>query len=250
MSEYMSFEQTAAALNVDGDALKRMVADGEIRAFRDEGQTGFKQEDVERLKGVLASEPVIIPPVEAASEDLLDGDLETVLNIEGLGEINIEEELEAASRAPAESLIESEDVAEVEEDTFVVVEDSESDLSADTIAHQTDNLPSDTISVDDDTSPEEDTFVLTEEDIGDETESLALLGETSTVMEGDDEGFPSTPGADEAGFASGPSDYSEDSADMITTGLLLVTILAMIVGLFACIGLITNSSNPVMDLLQ
>ncbi len=249
MSEYMSFEQAAAALNVDSDALKRMVADGEIRAFRDEGRTGFKQEDIERLKGVLSSEPVIIPPAEGEGEDLLEGDLETVLNIEDLGEINIEEELEAASRAPVEPLIESEEAPGLEEETFVVVEDSESDLTADTIAHQKDDLPSDTISIDDDTSPEEDTFVLTEEDIGDETESLALLGETSTVMEGDEDTLPRPPRAEGAGFVTGPTAYSEESTDMVTTGLLVATILAMIVGLFACIGLITDSSNPVLDLL-
>ncbi len=255
MSDYINFDEAAKALELDADGLKRMVAEGEIRAFRDSGETVFKPEDVERLKSALGAQPIIIPPTSGSDDiGLLDDELETVLNIEGLGEINIEEELEAASNPNItldnEATVIGEFEDDDEEETFVVIEDDEpSSVFADTVA-STGSTTRDTITLEEDTSVDDNTLMLTEDDIGDETESLELLTETSTVME-EEQSVPGMGEAEGFGFATTPSHRgaSADRPDPLGSGLLIATALVMLVGLCVCIGIITGNSNPIIDLL-
>ncbi len=249
MSEYVSFEEAEGLLEIDEESLKRMVAEGEVRAFRTEGRTAFKREDIERLKEAMAAEPIIVPPGEG-SDALSEDELETVLNIEGLGEIDLGEEIEAARpKAEVES---PPGEAEEEEDTFVVVEESSSaDAPSDTTASEP--LAKDTITIEDETAVEveEETFVLSEADIGDETESLELLGETSTVMEEAEEAAPAAGEAASAEFVQS-ADYpgaEAGPADRVYVGMLVATVVVMAVGLFACLGLIFEMSNPLLSLL-
>ena len=249
MSEYVSFEEAEGLLNIDEESLKHMVAEGEVRAFRTEGRTAFKREDIERLKEAMAAEPIIVPPGEE-SEAVSEDELETVLNIEGLGEIDLGEEIEAITRPDAE--VESPlGEAEEEEDTFIVVEEPEpGGAPSDTVAPEP--PARDTVTMEDETAVEEETFVLSEADIGDETESLELLGETSTVMEGAEKAAPEPGEAASAEFVRSAAYPGVDAglADRVYVGLLVVTVIVMAVGLFACLGLIFEMGNPLLDLLS
>lgn len=49
--EFVSFEKALRDLKLQSEELKRMVSEGEIRAFRDGPSMKFKREDVEVLRG-------------------------------------------------------------------------------------------------------------------------------------------------------------------------------------------------------
>ena len=48
--EFLSFEKVLKELKLKEEELKRLVSEGEIRAFRDADKMKFKKEDVDRLK--------------------------------------------------------------------------------------------------------------------------------------------------------------------------------------------------------
>jgi len=50
MVDYFSFDDVMRELDLSEDDLKRMVSEGELRAFRDENKIKFKKDDVESLK--------------------------------------------------------------------------------------------------------------------------------------------------------------------------------------------------------
>ena len=62
MADYFSFEDVMSELELSEEDLKRMVSEGELRAFRDENKMKFKKEDVEGLKKGRITEPTIILP--------------------------------------------------------------------------------------------------------------------------------------------------------------------------------------------
>src|SRR5436190_22866395 len=62
MADYFSFEDVLSELQLDEDELKRMVSEGELRAFRDENKMKFRKDDVESLKKGRVTEPTIILP--------------------------------------------------------------------------------------------------------------------------------------------------------------------------------------------
>ena len=83
MADYFSFEDVLGELQLDEDELKRMVSEGELRAFRDENKMKFRKDDVESLKKGRVTEPTIILPAgqtggqankEDTGETLLDMD--------------------------------------------------------------------------------------------------------------------------------------------------------------------------------
>ena len=80
MVEYFSFEEVMAELELSEEDLKRMVSEGELRAFRDENKMKFKREDVEHLKKGRITEPtIILPSTPGATQDdtVLDLDVNT-----------------------------------------------------------------------------------------------------------------------------------------------------------------------------
>ena len=88
--EYYSFERVLKELQIEEEELKRLVSEGEIRAFRDEDKMKFKKSDIEGLKKGRMTEPTIILPSgesEESSEDsevlLVEEDTsETLLDID------------------------------------------------------------------------------------------------------------------------------------------------------------------------
>lgn len=80
MADYFSFEDVMGELEVSEDDLKRMVSEGELRAFRDENKMKFRKEDVENLKKGRITEPTIILPSTPGGgqdETVLDLDIST-----------------------------------------------------------------------------------------------------------------------------------------------------------------------------
>ena len=79
MVDYFSFEDVMSELELGEEELKRMVSEGELRAFRDENKMKFKKEDVESLKKGRITEPTIIlpstPSSETTDETVLDLDI-------------------------------------------------------------------------------------------------------------------------------------------------------------------------------
>lgn len=83
MADYFSFEDVLKELNIDEEELKRMVSEGELRAFRSENKMKFKAEDVDNLKKGRVTEPTVILPstptppkgTPAVQEGVLDLDI-------------------------------------------------------------------------------------------------------------------------------------------------------------------------------
>ena len=107
MVEYFSFEEVMRELELSEEDLKRMVSEGELRAFRDENKMKFKREDVEHLKKGRITEPtIILPSTPGATQDdtVLDLDVNTESNLEvsqSRGRGPSDEDLLVASEAPS-----------------------------------------------------------------------------------------------------------------------------------------------------
>lgn len=69
MVDYFSFEDVQNELHLDEDELKRMVSEGELRAFRDENKMKFRKDDVEGLRKGKGTEPTIVLPGEGGGGD-------------------------------------------------------------------------------------------------------------------------------------------------------------------------------------
>lgn len=67
--EYYSFEKALEELNLKEEDLKRLVSEGEIRAFRDEDKMKFKKADVDKLKSATAG---AAKPSDASADTLAD----------------------------------------------------------------------------------------------------------------------------------------------------------------------------------
>ena len=57
MPEYFDFEEAISQLEIGEEELKRMVSEGELRAFRNENKLKFKKEDIEGVKMARALKP-------------------------------------------------------------------------------------------------------------------------------------------------------------------------------------------------
>ena len=64
--EFFTFDEVLKELKLSEDELKKLVSEGEIRAFKDEDRMKFKKVDVENKRPEHITEPtVILPPDEA-----------------------------------------------------------------------------------------------------------------------------------------------------------------------------------------
>ena len=133
MADYFSFEDVMKELELGEEDLKRMVSEGELRAFRDQNKMKFKKEDVESLKKGRITEPTIIlpstPTSEVTDETVLDLDIgqETAALSDVTGPtIEMDEPRAPARRAAPEPdqtdedlIIQPEEVGVESEETFI-----------------------------------------------------------------------------------------------------------------------------------
>lgn len=88
--DFYSFETVLKELQIEEEDLKRLVSEGEIRAFRDEEKMKFKKTDIEGLKKGRMTEPTIILPSKDPDESSVDSDVllvetsETMLDIDNM----------------------------------------------------------------------------------------------------------------------------------------------------------------------
>ena len=191
MADYFSFDEVLSELDLSEDDLKRMVSEGELRAFRDENKMKFKREDVQHLRKGHVSEPTIILPSTPGSQ----GGNETVLDLDiGQETAELTDAVEASSPAAAG---EEMGVIEFAEEPDAPADTGLADDSATLELDEADlQISEDTeISVDSD-----DTFIEEEEsvDTGLTTEPLGLADETleaEVVEDGDTEETEASPAA-------------------------------------------------------
>lgn len=124
MAEYFSFEDVMRELELGEEELKRMVSEGELRAFRDENKMKFKKEDVDSLKKGRITEPTIILPSTPTSETTD----ETVLDLDIGQEAAALSETSAQIKAEDDLLIKPDEPTPETEETFIE-EESETGLS-------------------------------------------------------------------------------------------------------------------------
>ena len=171
MAEYFSFEDVLGELELGEEDLKRMVSEGELRAFRDENKMKFKQEDVDALKKGRITEPtIILPSTPSTAEGTTD---ETVLDLD------IGQETSALSdTAPPDDLL-LEPTADTEPSVPQVGSDEDLLIQTDEVGVE-----------------QEETFIEEEADTGLSTEPLQFADESVSETEETIEA-PSVP--DEAG---------------------------------------------------
>jgi hypothetical protein len=159
--EYYSFEKVLKELQMDEDELKRLVSEGQIRAFRDEDKMKFRKDDIEGLKKGRQTEPtIILPPGEEhqkPAEDIMvvdDDTDETLLDLEDLGG----EETGASDETSVPSLEMNEEEANAETVTEELVFDEDKGGKG----NETDEIAT------------QETFIDEDEEVGMTTEPLDL----------------------------------------------------------------------------
>lgn len=175
MAEYFSFEKVLKELQLDEEELKRMVSEGQIRAFRDDDKMKFRGDDIESMKKGRQTDPTIILPGSGVEED--DDDLG--LDDFGDEEVDLDEEIALVEDDTSETLLDLDEVS---------LEEDEPDVGADTLAGDLmlDDEPE--LSLDDDDEDQigtqpmeaamEETFVDDDdEEVGMTTEPLELVDE-------------------------------------------------------------------------
>lgn len=232
--EYFSFDRVLKELQMGEDELKRLVSEGEIRAFRDEDKMKFKKSDIEGLKKGRMTEPTIILPTNSGEDDReLDDESSEVLLVED---------------DTSETLL---DIDELDED------DSSSSTGVPTVNFGIDETGSETLTeeivFDEDSSAAfdtediggQETFVSGHDDTGMTTEPIQLI-------EDDDDDSMETmaappPVAGRRGGASrGPrpaAGTQETGGDPKTSAVLVLSAIVLLYGGFLVINLIQEEDN-------
>lgn len=177
MAEYFSFEKVLKELQLDEEELKRMVSEGQIRAFRDDDKMKFRGDDIESMKKGRQTDPTIILPGSGVEAD--DGGLDL-----DEPEVDLDEEIALVEDDTSETLLDLDDVTMEEEPV---------EAGADTLAGDLmlDDEPELALDEDDEdqigTQPMEaaveETFVDEDEEVGMTTEPLELVDEEEEYEE-------------------------------------------------------------------
>lgn len=228
--EYYSFDRVLKELQMGEDELKRLVSEGEIRAFRDEDKMKFKKSDIEGLKKGRMTEPTIILPSGAGEEDNdLDDESSEVLLVED---------------DTSETLL---DIDELDDD------ESASSTSVPTVDFSVDETGSETLTeelvFDDDSSAAfeteelggQETFI--DDDTGMTTEPIQLIDDDD---DDDDEAATIAAPPPVAGRARGPRPVAgpaEGPGNPVMSAILVVSSIVLLYGGFLVINLIQEEDN-------
>ncbi|MBL8804931.1 MAG: hypothetical protein JNN27_23235 [Planctomycetes bacterium] len=111
--EFLSFEEALRELRLKEEELKRLVSEGEIRAFRDGETVKLRKKDVEDLRSELSGGEVVDLGQPAAEELVFedDTDLDAGMATEEISEADtiLEEAVEEVTEAPLEEAEEAQD---------------------------------------------------------------------------------------------------------------------------------------------
>lgn len=108
--EFLSFDEALRELRLKEEELKRLVSEGEIRAFRDGETMKLRKADVENLRAELQGGEVV--DLGGAAEELVfedDTDLDAGMATEEISEADTILEEEPAAEAEAEEEAEEEE---------------------------------------------------------------------------------------------------------------------------------------------
>ena len=128
--DFFSFDEALNQLNLKEEELKRLVSEGEIRAFREGDTMKLRRADVENLKKELMGGEVV--DLGGAGEDLVfEDDLqveETGMATEEISDMDtlLEEEVEDVG----EVALDDESVVAIEEEVAVVEDEEEAPVVA------------------------------------------------------------------------------------------------------------------------
>ncbi|MCA8911525.1 MAG: hypothetical protein KDB82_07460 [Planctomycetes bacterium] len=78
MPNYKSFDDVLNDLNMDEDELKRLVSEGQIRAFRDDDRMKFRSEDIQTLARARTSSPSDMGEIDLGETQLGGESLEII----------------------------------------------------------------------------------------------------------------------------------------------------------------------------
>ena len=123
--DFFSFDEALNQLNLKEEELKRLVSEGEIRAFREGDTMKLRRSDVENLKKELMGGEVV--DLAGAGEDLVfEDDLqaeETGMATEEISDMDtlLEEEVEDVGEVALEEEPVEEELEELEEEEVVAV---------------------------------------------------------------------------------------------------------------------------------
>jgi len=101
--DFYSFEKALRELHKTEEELKKLVSEGEIRAFRDESSMKFKKEDIDRFKKALGADlPTHEAPTGELHEELFGDDTGSSSDDVGMVTQQISDSsfLEEATEAP------------------------------------------------------------------------------------------------------------------------------------------------------
>ncbi|MEK7487690.1 MAG: hypothetical protein AABZ60_25450 [Planctomycetota bacterium] len=231
--EYYSFEKVLKELLIDEDELKRLVSEGEIRAFRDEDKMKFKKTDIDGLRKGRMTEPTIILPSGgseggSASDDevlLVEEDTsETLLDIDDIGGGS------SSTSVPTVDFGSSSDDSAAETLTEELVFDEKASVSKGSSASGTQMSGGES----------QDTFI--DEDSGMTTEPLELL-ESSDEVASVQRSSGTVPAASAPRSAPRPMVAAPKQSHPLMAALLVFSAIISIYSGFLVYGLILESDN-------
>lgn len=130
--EFYNFDEALDQLNLKEEELKRLVSEGEIRAFRDGERMKLRRADVENLKTELMGGEVVdldgsgdelvfeddleLDETGMATEEISDMDTLLEEDVEDIGEVELEEE-PAPRRTASSGIQRTSAVAAMQEET-------------------------------------------------------------------------------------------------------------------------------------
>lgn len=228
------FEKVLKELLIDEDELKRLVSEGEIRAFRDEDKMKFKKTDIDGLRKGRMTEPTIILPSGgsqggSASDDevlLVEEDTsETLLDIDDIGGGS------SSTSVPTVDFGSSSDDSAAETLTEELVFDEKASVSKSSSASGTQMSRG---------GESQDTFI--DEDSGMTTEPLELL-ESSDEVASVQRSSGTVPAASAPRVAPRPMVAAPKQSHPVMAALLVFSAIISLYSGFLVYGLILESDT-------
>jgi hypothetical protein len=257
MVEYLGMDDVMRELGIGEQELRRMVSEGELRAFRSENKMKFRKSDIENLRTGRMSEPTVILPAEPSATDQVGEGQEAALDV------NIDSEIEGltleaepgSGSEPAMDLepvdLEAEPAAE-EAETAETMELEPEPAAEAPSAEETMDLDVEDLQVAEEAAEPEaaeeaaETFVEEEAETGAETAPLVVGEEEAEAEEAGAEEEAAPPIRRRRTVAAAPAQAAAASVGIFTFLVLTLTLLVALAGGMVALGM-SGVRNPVAD---